>query len=118
KPATAFFARHTIAFCPAIVSMSRTACSIRFLFSIASPTPMFSVIFVIRGMAIVLSIPSFSFSFGTISCLYFSRSLAMALLALSQRFLALRADAHLRLRVHLELHPRRLPARRAHHHQL
>ena len=62
KPAIEFLARVITGRCPAIVASSSTASSSAFELSLASPTPMLSVIFWSRGTAITVSSPSFSFS--------------------------------------------------------
>ena len=54
KFAIALRVRVTIGFWPAILVMSPTAASTSFLSLTASPTPMFSVILVIRGTCIVV----------------------------------------------------------------
>src|SRR5689334_15481743 len=56
--------------------MLATACSMIFLSAVASPTPMFSVIFEIRGVAIALQFSCFC-SAGAIFCLYCVCRLAM-----------------------------------------
>ena len=54
KLAIALRARVTTGFWPAILAMSPTAASMFFLSLTASPTPMFSVILVMRGTCITL----------------------------------------------------------------
>ena len=63
KPAIDLRARRTCARWPAIVVSSSIALSSAFASTLASPTPMFSVIFVIRGTRMSELKPSSSLSF-------------------------------------------------------
>ena len=55
KEAIDFFARRIAAFCPAIRESSLTAESSSLMFSVASPTPIFNMIFRMRGIAQMFS---------------------------------------------------------------
>src|SRR5512140_2018509 len=65
NPAMGFFDNVTTGFCPAILVMSPTALSMIFLSLTASPTPMLSVIFSMRGTCIVVLYPNFFTLSGT-----------------------------------------------------
>ena len=58
KPAIEFLARVTSGRCRLMIASSSTASSSAFELSLASPTPMLSVIFWSRGTAITVSRPS------------------------------------------------------------
>src|SRR3984957_8751826 len=74
--ATDFLAFVTAGFCPVILAMSAVAASMTFLSATASPTPMFTVIFKIRGTCMVFFSSSFCLSSGTIFSLKICFSLA------------------------------------------
>src|ERR1700730_15311165 len=76
KVATDFLAFVTAGFWPVIFAMSAVAASMTFLSATASPTPMFTVIFKIRGTCIVFLSSSFCLSSGTIFSLKICFSLA------------------------------------------
>ena len=65
NPAIGFFDKVTTGFCPAILVMSPTALSMIFLSLTASPTPMLSVIFSMRGTCIAVLYPNFLTRSGT-----------------------------------------------------
>ncbi len=65
KVAIDFFALQISGFWPVIFVRSPTAASMTFLSATASPTPMLSVILVIRGTSMGLLRPSSALSFGT-----------------------------------------------------
>src|SRR5882757_9084473 len=74
--ATDFFALVTAGFWPVIFAISAVAASMTFLSATASPTPMLTVIFKIRGTCIVFLSSSFCLSSGTILSLKICFSLA------------------------------------------
>src|SRR5580692_11834851 len=76
KVATDFLAFVTAGFWPVIFAISAVAASMTFLSATASPTPMFTVIFKIRGTSIVFFSSSFFLSSGTICWLKICLSLA------------------------------------------
>src|SRR5262249_32366305 len=78
KVAIDFFALVTTGFCPAILVRSATALSRIFLSWVVSPTPMLSVIFLIRGTCIVVLYPNFFISSGTTSLRSYSCSRAIS----------------------------------------
>ena len=67
KAAIDLRARRTLGFWPAIVASCSMAASSTFESCLASPTPMFSVIFSMRGACIDRAKPNRSFSAGRIS---------------------------------------------------
>src|SRR4051794_20359443 len=71
-------ARRTDGRCPAIVASCSVAASSIRVSCLASPTPMFSVIFSIRGTCIVDEYPNRSLSCGRISSAYLSLRRAMS----------------------------------------
>src|SRR5258707_1297945 len=74
--ATDFFAFVTAGFWPVIFAISAVAASMTFLSATASPTPMLTVIFMIRGTSMVFLSSSFFLSSGTICSLKIFLSLA------------------------------------------
>src|ERR1700683_849079 len=76
KVATDFLAFVIAGFWPVIFAISAVAASMTFLSATASPTPMFTVIFKIRGTSIVFFSSSFFLSSGTIRWLKICLSLA------------------------------------------
>ena len=70
KAAIDFWARVTVGRWPASAVSSSTASSRILMFWIASPMPMLSEIFSIRGTAMMLSMPNSFLSFGTTSSAY------------------------------------------------
>src|SRR5579862_6632827 len=74
KLAMDFLARVMMAFCPVIWPSSTAAVSSSLAFWLASPRPMFTVIFCSFGTAILFSQPKRFISAGTVSLLYFSCS--------------------------------------------
>src|SRR5580698_1844143 len=77
--ATDFFALVTAGFWPVIFARSAVAASMTFLSATASPTPMLTVIFRMRGTSIVFLSPSFVLSSGT----SFSLKICLSLAAMS-----------------------------------
>src|ERR1700704_6294276 len=72
KFAMDFFARVITAFCPVIWPSSTAAVSSSLAFWLASPSPMFTVIFFSFGTAIMFFQPKRFISAGTVSLRYFS----------------------------------------------
>src|SRR5580692_9610217 len=96
-----FFARVIMAFCPVICPSSTAAVSSNFTFWLASPRPMFTVIFCSLGTAIKFFQPKRFISAGIVSLRYFScNRLFIAFpyrwLLLVQCRVAVPATAHLR----------------------